>query len=104
MTFHAVEISFPLSYRPALWRYKPDNFLAHFVGHEGPGSLHSYLKAKGWCTQLSSGGQNLGREFGMFKATIHLTEDGFRESSSTYLRMDDPTPGTLFVSQETGVM
>ncbi|KAF9652907.1 hypothetical protein BDM02DRAFT_3183249 [Thelephora ganbajun] len=77
MSFHAVEVSFPLPYQPARWKYKPANFLAHFVGHEGPGSLHSYLKQKGWLTSLSSGPQNLAREFAMFKVTLHLTREGF---------------------------
>jgi hypothetical protein len=83
MSFHAIEVSFPLSYQPARWKYKPANFLAHFVGHEGPGSLHSYLKQKGWLTSLSSGPQNLAREFAMFKATLHLTQDGFCKSLIT---------------------
>ncbi|KZT27341.1 hypothetical protein NEOLEDRAFT_1176768 [Neolentinus lepideus HHB14362 ss-1] len=78
MDFHVLEISFPLAWQPPLWRYKPANFLAHFVGHEGPGSLHSYLKNKGWITGLSSGAQNLARGFAMFKVTIHMTKDGFQ--------------------------
>ena len=85
MSFHAIEVSFPLPYQPAMWKYKPANFLAHFVGHEGPGSLHSYLKQKGWLTSLSSGPQNLAREFAMFKATLHLTQDGFCKSSIAVL-------------------
>jgi insulysin len=80
MSFHAVEISFPFAYQPPLWRHKPGKFLAHFMGHEGPGSLHSYLKSKGWLTGLSAGPQGLGRGFAMFKITIHLTDDGFRAS------------------------
>lgn len=80
MSFHAVEVSFPLAYQPARWKYKPANFLAHFIGHEGPGSLHSYLKRKGWLTSLSSGPQNLAREFAMLKVTLHLTREGFCES------------------------
>ena len=51
--------------------------MAHFIGHEGPGSLHSYLKDKGWITALSAGPQNLARGFAMFKVTLHLTNDGF---------------------------
>jgi insulysin len=77
MSFHAVEISFPLAYQPPFWRHKPANFACHFVGHEGPGSLHSYLKGKGWLSALSAGGQSLGRGFAMFKITIHLTDEGF---------------------------
>lgn len=77
MSFHAVEISFPLAYQAPLWRHKPGNFVSHFLGHEGPGSLHSYLKNQGWATALSAGSQPLGRGFAMMKATVHLTQSGF---------------------------
>ena len=79
MAFHALEISFPLEYQPPLWKYKPINFISHFVGHEGPGSLHSYLKNKHWVTALSCGPQNLARGFAMFKLTIYMTPEGFGE-------------------------
>ncbi|KDR81747.1 hypothetical protein GALMADRAFT_58881 [Galerina marginata CBS 339.88] len=82
MAFHAIEISFPLEYQPPFWRHKPTNFISHFLGHEGPGSLHSYLKNKHWVTSLSSGPQNLGRGFAMFKVTIHLTPEGFENYHS----------------------
>ncbi|KAH9945848.1 Metalloenzyme, LuxS/M16 peptidase-like protein [Epithele typhae] len=77
MAFHALEISFPIPYLPPYWRHKPASFLAHFIGHEGPGSLHSYLKGKGWITDLSSGPQNLARGFAMFKVTLRMTPQGF---------------------------
>jgi hypothetical protein len=77
MDFHVVEISFPFEWQPPHWRHHPASFLSHFVGHEGPGSLFSYLKQKGWATALSAGQQNLARGFAMFKTTIHLTEVGF---------------------------
>lgn len=83
MAFHALEISFPLEYQAPYWKYKPSNLLAHFTGHEGPGSLFSFLKDKGWVTSLNSGPQNLARGFAMFKITIYMTEDGF--SKSLYL-------------------
>lgn len=85
MDFHGLEISFPLEYQPPLWRYKPANFISHLIGHEGPGSLHSYLKGKGWITSLSSGPQNLARAFAMFKITMHLTEEGFKNHQSIIL-------------------
>ncbi|KAJ8522379.1 hypothetical protein ONZ45_g1033 [Pleurotus djamor] len=85
MSFHAVEISFPLEYQPPHWRHKPANFISHLVGHEGPGSLHSYLKGKGWITALSCGPQNLARGFAMFKVTIHLTEEGFQNNRDVIL-------------------
>ena len=79
LSFQALEVSFPIPYQPPSWRYKPANFVSHFAGHEGPGSLHSYLKNKGWITSLSSGPQNLARGFAMFKVTAHLTKAGLRE-------------------------
>ena len=90
MSFHAIEVSFPLPYQPARWKFKPGNFLAHFIGHEGPGSLYSYLKQKGWLTSLNSGPQNLAREFAMIKVTLQLTREGFCESPFT------PLPGEVW--------
>ncbi|KAJ7286255.1 Metalloenzyme, LuxS/M16 peptidase-like protein [Mycena rebaudengoi] len=77
MTFHALEISFPLEWQAPFWRHKPMSFISHFVGHEGPGSIHSYLKGKGWITALSCAPQNLARGLSAFKITVYLTIDGF---------------------------
>jgi insulysin len=77
MTFHALEVSFPVEWQPPLWRHKPMSFISHFVGHEGPGSIHSYLKIKGWITGLSCTAQNLARGLTTFKITVYLTIDGF---------------------------
>ncbi|TBU42064.1 Metalloenzyme, LuxS/M16 peptidase-like protein [Dichomitus squalens] len=82
MSFHALEISFPLPHLPPFWKYKPAGFLAHFLGHEGPGSLHSHLKQKGWITGLSAGPQNLARGFAMFKVTLYMTPEGFENYES----------------------
>ncbi|CDO73578.1 hypothetical protein BN946_scf185014.g48 [Trametes cinnabarina] len=79
MSFHGLEVSFPMPYLPPYWRRKPAGFLGHFLGHEGPGSLHSYLKQKGWITALSAGPQNLARGFAMFKVTLYMTPKGFEE-------------------------
>ena len=87
MKFHAVEISFPLPYQPPLWRHKPALFLSHFCGHEGPGSLHSFLKKKGWSTDVYAGPQALGRAFAMFKVTIYLTAEGFRKFCTSFLHL-----------------
>ena len=81
MAFHALEVSFPLEYQKPFWKHKPINFITHFVGHEGPGSLHSYLKKKQWVTSLSCGAQDLARGIAMFKVTIHMTPEGFGKPS-----------------------
>ncbi|KAH8114098.1 insulin-degrading enzyme [Phellopilus nigrolimitatus] len=78
MDIYAFELSFPLPYQAPHWRVKPASFLAHFVNHEGPGSLHAYLKNKGWITALSAGEQSLGRGFAMFEVAIDMTKEGFQ--------------------------
>ncbi|KIP12311.1 hypothetical protein PHLGIDRAFT_21111 [Phlebiopsis gigantea 11061_1 CR5-6] len=85
MSFHAIEISFPLAYQAPLWRRQPANFVSHFVGHEGPGSLYSYLKHKGWATALSCGPQPLARGFAMFRVTVQLTKEGFDQYKNVIL-------------------
>jgi insulysin len=85
MSFHAVELSFPLAWQPPLWKYKPAHFLSHFLGHEGPASLHSYLKGKGWITSLNAAPQALGRGFAMIKTTMLLTREGFDNYRSVVL-------------------
>jgi insulysin len=77
MDLHVMEMSWPLAWQAPLWRYKPAQFISHYLGHEGPGSLHSYLTKKGWITALNSGPQNLARGFAMMKVTVHLTREGF---------------------------
>lgn len=80
MNLHVAELSFPLPYQPPYWRHKPGQFLAHFVGHEGPGSVYTYLKSKGWVVALTAASESLARGFGMFKVVLYLTEDGFSMS------------------------
>ncbi|EEB94661.1 hypothetical protein MPER_06489, partial [Moniliophthora perniciosa FA553] len=85
MNLHMLEISIPLEPQANNWRHKPANFLAHFIGYEGPGSLLSFLKAKGLAAGLSSGPQALGRGFDMFRVTIELTQEGFRHYQAVIL-------------------
>ncbi|XP_068634694.1 nardilysin-like [Aristolochia californica] len=62
---------------------KPEDYLAHLLGHEGRGSVLFFLKDKGWATSLSAG---VGDE-GMYRSSlayvfvmsIHLTESGLEQ-------------------------
>ncbi|KAG7096021.1 hypothetical protein E1B28_006704 [Marasmius oreades] len=76
-TVHNLKILFPLEPQDQYWRHKPARFISHFVGHEGPGSLLSYLKAKCWASGVSCGPSVLGRGFSNFSITITLTRNGF---------------------------
>jgi len=78
-----MEISFPIDDQTAHWRFKPGSYLANIIGHEGPGSLHSFLKERGWITALSSGVQDLAHGFATFKITLYLSQNGFREPAPT---------------------
>lgn len=79
MDINLLELSFALDRQDIHYESKPANFLSHFIGHEGPGSLHSYLKQKGWVTQLWSGPQNSARGFGFMKINAKLTRSGLRK-------------------------
>ncbi|KAF8059523.1 Metalloenzyme, LuxS/M16 peptidase-like protein [Lyophyllum atratum] len=78
MSTRRLEISFPMEYQAPHWRYKPSHFLSHFLGHQGPGSLSSYLTDKGWITNLRSGPQTPARGFTTYKIVLDLTKDGFQ--------------------------
>lgn len=55
---------------------KADEYLAHFVGHEGAGSLLSALKARGWASELSAGVADQSSVCWLFEVSITLTEAG----------------------------
>lgn len=54
----------------------PGHYLGHLVGHEGPGSLLSELKARGWVNTLCGGQSGGGKGFMFFKVDVDLTEEG----------------------------
>ena len=74
-------ISFPIDEQTSHWRFKPGSYMARIIGHEGPGSLHSYLKERGWITSLSAGVEDLARGIATFKITLYLSQNGLREST-----------------------
>ncbi|KAM1341394.1 hypothetical protein ACFX2F_005852 [Malus domestica] len=64
---------------------KPEDYLAHLLGHEGRGSLHFYLKTRGWATSLSAGVGDEGMQRSsvayVFRMSIHLTDSGLEKIS-----------------------
>lgn len=70
--------TFALPDMSSYYRSKPTEFVGNIIGHEGEGSLLSYLKAKGWAESLSSG-QGLSYNGGStFNVSISLTELGLK--------------------------
>ncbi|BGP38130.1 metalloprotease [Rhodotorula kratochvilovae] len=72
-----LELSFPWEDEAELYASKPGSFLSHLVGHEGKGSVLSYLKARGWANGMSAGAGNNGASgFDFFKVNVDLTKEG----------------------------
>lgn len=76
-----LELSFPWPDEADLYASKPGSFLSHLVGHEGKGSVLSFLKLKGWANGMSAGAGNNGAAgFDFFKINVDLTKDGLGAS------------------------
>uniref|UniRef100_A0A6N2MFF6 Peptidase M16 N-terminal domain-containing protein n=1 Tax=Salix viminalis TaxID=40686 RepID=A0A6N2MFF6_SALVM len=62
---------------------KSEDYLAHLLGHEGKGSLHSFLKVRGLATSLSAGvgdeGMHRSSIAYIFGMSIHLTDSGLEK-------------------------
>ena len=72
-----LELSFPWEDESDLYASKPGSFLSHLVGHEGKGSVLSYLKERGWANGMSAGaGTNGASGFDFFKIHVDLTKEG----------------------------
>jgi insulysin len=71
-------LSFPIPSPRPHFRAKPLNYLSNLLGHEGPGSLLSLLKAQGWSDGLSAGAGFTSKNAGLFRVGIRLTEAGLK--------------------------
>ncbi|KAJ7580280.1 Metalloenzyme, LuxS/M16 peptidase-like protein [Mycena floridula] len=83
--YHSIEIVFPLEWQAPLWELSPASFISHLLGHEGYGSLHSYLKQKGWISSLGAGRRLLVDGFDLFAITMILVPEGFENYRSVIL-------------------
>ena len=73
----SISISLSLSSSlPPLSLPQPSLYVAHLVGHEGAGSLLSFLKSKHWCNTLLAGPELGAKGFMFFSVTMDLTEEG----------------------------
>lgn len=71
-----LDFTFPCGDTDTNFATKPMNFLSHYIGHEGPGSILSFLKQKGWANGLSAGPSAAGTGSSLFKIHIELTSEG----------------------------
>ena len=73
---HTLVASFTLPCEDKYYVNKTMNYIAHLIGHEGPGSILSLLKRFGWCNGLSAGRGISGSNFKDFNVSFDLTEQG----------------------------
>ncbi len=76
MDNRTLEIYFPYQDEEELYESKPSRYLSHLIGHEGPGSILSYIKSKGWANGLSAGAMPICPGAAQFTISVRLTEDG----------------------------
>lgn len=85
---------------------KPAFYLGHLLGHEGPNSLLSYLKKKGYANGLGAATDAEVSDFYTFEVTVQLTNKGLDnineviESVYSYLQMLREKPVPLYIFEE----
>ncbi|KAJ2957690.1 hypothetical protein NQZ79_g6671 [Umbelopsis isabellina] len=72
----SLDMTFPFPDQHPLFRVQPGRYLSHLIGHEGPGSILSFLKKKGWANYLQVGTSHGGIGFEFFRISVDLTEEG----------------------------
>ncbi|MEH6556408.1 MAG: insulinase family protein [Oceanicoccus sp.] len=76
-----LSIAFPIDDTMHFYRKKPVYYLGNILGHEGKGSLLSYLKNQGWAEGLGAGLGVSYRNGATFNVSILLTEAGFEHAN-----------------------
>lgn len=77
----SISFAFPIIYESKsefddILLLKPDDYVGHLLGHEGPGSLLSYLKREGWANGVGSSSDNESSDFETFVVSVELTNKG----------------------------
>ncbi|KAJ4719217.1 Insulin-degrading enzyme [Melia azedarach] len=80
---HILDLTWTLPCLHQEYLKKSEDYLAHLLGHEGRGSLHSFLKGRGWVTSVSAGvgdeGMHRSSIAYIFCVSIHLTDSGLEK-------------------------
>jgi len=77
-----IKYLFPVASTRPHYQSKPVHYLSNLLGHEGKGSLLSYLKNQGWAENLSAGiGFEDNRQANL-QISISLTEQGLKNTDA----------------------
>ncbi|KAG7402933.1 Insulin-degrading enzyme [Fusarium oxysporum f. sp. rapae] len=78
-TLDRENLYFPFIDEEFMFATQPSRYISHLIGHEGPGSIMSYTRSKGWANGLNAGAYPMcpGTP-GIFDMQVRLTEDGLK--------------------------
>ena len=79
MDTRSLDIYFPFLDEEFLHETQPSRYISHLVGHEGPGSILAYIKAKGWANGLSAGSMPICPGASFFTISVRLTPEGLKQ-------------------------
>lgn len=79
METRSIDIYFPFMDEEHLYDSHPSRYISHLIGHEGPGSILAYIKAKGWANGLSSGVMPVCPGSAFFTVSVRLTKEGLKQ-------------------------
>lgn len=79
MSTHSLELRFLYPDETDQYEVQPARYLSHLIGHEGPGSILAYIKAKGWAVGLSAGYRNVCPGSALFVTSVSLTPKGLEQ-------------------------
>ncbi|KAF7563795.1 hypothetical protein G7046_g302 [Stylonectria norvegica] len=79
MDSREINLYFPFIDEEHLFASQPGRYISHLIGHEGPGSIMSYVKSKGWANGLSAGAYPVcAGSLGILGVQVRLTEEGLK--------------------------
>ncbi|KAL4805035.1 Metalloenzyme, LuxS/M16 peptidase-like protein [Aspergillus unguis] len=79
MDSRSVDLYFPFLDEENLYESQPSRYISHLIGHEGPGSILAYIKAKGWANGLSAGVMPVCPGAAFFTVSVRLTQEGLQQ-------------------------
>jgi len=77
-----IKYLFPVASTRPHYQSKPVHYLSNLLGHEGKGSLLSYLKNQGWAENLSAGIGFEDNQQASLQISIGLTEQGLENTDA----------------------
>uniref|UniRef100_A0A803V5H7 Nardilysin convertase n=1 Tax=Ficedula albicollis TaxID=59894 RepID=A0A803V5H7_FICAL len=79
---HSLTITWALPPQEQYYRVKPLHYISWLVGHEGKGSVLSFLRKKFWALALYGGNGETGFEqnstYSIFSISVTLTDEGYK--------------------------